>query len=69
MDVALQEVNVREERESLYSDERVAETAPPFSDVQDVKLQEEMVRVGEGEEVVEEVEELSMEAMEEKSEM
>ena len=36
-DVAAQDVKVREERDSLCPDERVAEIAPPFSDMQLVK--------------------------------
>ena len=43
MDVTEQEVNVSEERESLCSDERVAEIAPPFSDEQFVNFSPERV--------------------------
>ena len=42
-DVAVQEVNVMEERVSLFSDERVNEIAPPFVDEQFVNVTPERV--------------------------
>ena len=38
LDVAVQEVNVMEERESLCPDVRVTEIAPPFSDEHDLNV-------------------------------
>ena len=42
-DVAVQEVNVMEERESVCPDERVAEIAPPFSDEHPLNVTPEIV--------------------------
>ena len=42
-DVAVQEVNAMEERESLCPDVRVAEIAPPFVDEQFVNVTPEIV--------------------------
>ena len=43
MDVAVQEVNVMDERDSLCPDERVTEIAPPFVDEQFVNVTPEIV--------------------------
>ena len=43
LDVAVQEVNVMEERESLCPEVRVNEIAPPFSDEHDVNDTPEIV--------------------------
>ena len=42
-DVAVHEVNVTEERDSLCPEERVAEIVPPFSDEHDVNFTPEIV--------------------------
>ena len=45
LDVVVHETNSTEERESLLSDERVAEIAPPFSDEHDVNVVPDIVTV------------------------
>ena len=42
-DVAEQEANSTEEKESFLPDDRVAEIAPPFSDEHDVNVAPEIV--------------------------
>ena len=42
-DVAVQEMNVTEEIDSLYREERVVEIAPPFSDEQSVNVASQIV--------------------------